>query len=169
MKTKMIAYWTTTIIVALELLVGGLTDLIHGRAVLFVGQPVAEVLAHLGYPAYLLTILGLWKIPGAIALLVPRFPRLKEWAYAGTFFEVTGAAASNAAAGDIASAFWLLIFAALVLASWALRPQSRTLGVIFSVRVRERTGAIALLQPVLHKNSHLGSTARLVDDNVRVD
>jgi len=53
-------------------------------------------LARLGYPPYLLTIFAVWKLPGALALLVPRprFPRLKEWAYAGAFFNYTGAAAS---------------------------------------------------------------------------
>ncbi|HEX4206111.1 MAG TPA: DoxX family protein [Ktedonobacteraceae bacterium] len=127
---KLIGYWAITISVALELLVGGVTDLVHGREVLFVGQPVVEVLAQLGYPVYLLTILGVWKLLGAIVLLAPRFPRLKEWAYAGTFFEATGAAASWVIHGDNASALGLLIFAALVLASWALRPPSRTLGVL---------------------------------------
>src|SRR6266700_6388189 len=121
-KLKGIGYWATTIIIALELLAGGVTDLIHGPALLFVGEPVVSVLAQLGYPVYLLTILGVWKLLGAIALLMPRFPRLKEWAYAGAFFEMTGAAASHAARGDNASALGLLIFAALILASWALRP-----------------------------------------------
>jgi uncharacterized membrane protein YphA (DoxX/SURF4 family) len=135
MKAKMIGYWATTIIVVLELLGGGVTDLVHGREVLFVGQPVVEVLVQLGYPVYLLTILGVWKVLGAIALLVPRFPRLKEWAYAGTFFEFSGAAASWAMRGDNASAMGLLIFAAFAVASWALRPQSRTLGVLFPVKI----------------------------------
>jgi uncharacterized membrane protein YphA (DoxX/SURF4 family) len=135
-SSKMIGYWAITIIVALELLVGGVTDLVHGREVLVVGQPVVLVLAPLGYPVYLLTILGVWKLLGAIALLAPRFPRLKEWAYAGTFFEMTGAAASHVARGDNASALGLLIFAALILASWALRPPSRTLGVLFQARAR---------------------------------
>jgi uncharacterized membrane protein YphA (DoxX/SURF4 family) len=135
-KLKVIGYWTTTTIVVLELLAGGMTDLVHGREVLFVGQPVVLDLAQLGYPAYLLTILGVWKLLGAIALLMPRFPRLKEWAYAGTFFEATGAAASWVMHGDNTSALGLLIFAALVLASWALRPQSRTLGVLFPEKLR---------------------------------
>jgi uncharacterized membrane protein YphA (DoxX/SURF4 family) len=134
MKLKVIGYWATTTIVALELLAGGVTNLVHGREVLVVGQPVVLVLAQLGYPVYLLTILGVWKLLGAIALLVPRFPRLKEWAYAGAFFEMTGAAASHAARGDNASALGLLMFAALILASWALRPPGRTLGVLFPAR-----------------------------------
>jgi uncharacterized membrane protein YphA (DoxX/SURF4 family) len=136
-SSKVIGYWATTTVIALELLAGGVTDLVHGGTGLFVGEPVVLVLAHLGYPVYLLTILGVWKLLGAIALLVPRFPRLKEWAYAGTFFELTGAAASGAARGDdIGTAIWLLAFAVLVLASWALRPPGRTLGVLFPARIR---------------------------------
>jgi uncharacterized membrane protein YphA (DoxX/SURF4 family) len=133
--SKMIGYWTTTIIVTLELLAGGVTDLIHGPELLFAGDPVALVLTHLGYPVYLLTILGVWKLLGAIALLVPRFPRLKEWAYAGTFFVYVMAAASWAACGGgVSNLIGPLVFAMLTLVSWALRPSSRTLGVIHPAR-----------------------------------
>ena len=134
MKTKVMSYWVTTIIVVFELLAGGLTDLVHGRTGLVTGEPVTEVLAHLGYPVYLLTILGVWKLLGAITLLAPRFPRLKEWAYAGSFFVYAGAVASGMVRGlDNPGTFiWPpLIFAVLTLASWALRPQSRILGVLF--------------------------------------
>ena len=135
MKLKVIGYWATTIIVALELLAGGVADLVHGPTLLFAGDPVVLVVAQLGYPVYLLTILGVWKLLGAIALLMPRFPRLKEWAYAGTFVEMTGAAASWAArGGGMGDIIWPLAFAVLTLASWALRPQSRTLGVLFPAR-----------------------------------
>ncbi len=135
MKLKMIGYWATTIIVALELLAGGVTDLIHGPTLLFVGDPVVLVLAQLGYPVYLLTILGVWKLLGAIALLVPRFPRLKEWAYAGTFIELTGAAASWVARrSGMDDLIGPLALAVLTLASWALRPPGRILGVLFPAR-----------------------------------
>lgn len=81
-------------------------------------------IVHLGYPVYFVTILGLWKVLGSIAVLAPRFPRLKEWAYAGIFFNMTGAAASHAVCRD---ATWhvavTLTFAALSMVSWALRPQ----------------------------------------------
>ena len=138
MKTKLISYWVTTIFTSLELLAGGVTDLMHGRTALVAGEPVAEVLAHLGYPVYLLTILGVWRLLGAIALLLPRFPRLKEWAYAGTFIELTGAAASWAArGGGMGDLIGPLAFAVLTLASWALRPPGRTLGVFLPER---RTG-----------------------------
>ncbi|MGO8947326.1 MAG: DoxX family protein [Ktedonobacterales bacterium] len=141
MKTRVIAYWVTTTIVALELLAGGATDLVHGREMLVAGDPVVLVLARLGYPVYLLTILGWWKVLGAIVLLAPRLPRLKEWAYAGTFFEMTGASASAAIRGDSADLIAPLVFAILALASWALRPQSRTLGVLFPSRGEKRVEA----------------------------
>ena len=76
--SRMIGYWTTAFIVTLELLAGSVTDLIHGRELLFVGDPVVLVLAQLRYPVYLLTILGVWRLLGAIALLVPRYPRRKR-------------------------------------------------------------------------------------------
>jgi uncharacterized membrane protein YphA (DoxX/SURF4 family) len=131
MKLKVIGYWATTAVIAFELLLGGLTDLVHGGASLVAGEPVAEILTHLGYPVYVLTILGLWKLPGGIALLVPGFPRLKEWAYAGAFFVYIGAAASGVVRGrdDPATLIWgPLLFAVITLASWALRPPDRTLG-----------------------------------------
>ncbi len=134
-SSKVIGYWATTIIVTLELLAGGVTDLIHGPALLFAGDPVVLALEQLGYPAYLLMILGVWKLLGAIALLVPRFPRLKEWAYAGTLFVYVGAAASLAArGGGMGDLIAPLAFAVLTLASWALRPPGRILGVLFQAR-----------------------------------
>ncbi len=94
---------------------------------------VADVITHLGYPVYLLTILGVWKLAGGVTLLAPGFPRLKEWAYAGIFFELTGAAASFVARGEITGDLIApLVLSGLAVASWALRPQSRTLGVLFS-------------------------------------
>ena len=94
----------------------------------------------LGYPVYFIMIIGYWKVLGGIALLVPRLPRLKEWAYAGIFFNMTGAAVSHAVSGDYGIyAFHLIVtlFLAIVtLASWALRPQSRTLGVLFPAKTR---------------------------------
>ena len=127
MKTKEIAYWMTTTLIALETLAGGVTDLVHGRTMLVSGPLVVDVVTHLGYPVYLLAILGAWKVLGGITLLLPRLPRLKEWAYAGIFFELTGAAASHAARGNWSELTAPLILAALTVASWALRPPNRTL------------------------------------------
>jgi uncharacterized membrane protein YphA (DoxX/SURF4 family) len=77
---------------------------------------------------YFATILGIWKLLGAIVIVIPRFPRLKEWAYAGFFFDLTGAAASHAFSGDgPALIAQPLLFLALVIPWWALRPSSRKL------------------------------------------
>jgi uncharacterized membrane protein YphA (DoxX/SURF4 family) len=131
-KIKEIGYWTATITVLGELVIGGIVSLCHGRAWL-IGKPIDETMQHLGYAGYVVKILGAWKLLGAIALLVPRFPRLKEWAYAGTFINMTSAAASHAACGDnMDTIIRPLIFAIFTLASWALRPQSRVLGALFS-------------------------------------
>jgi uncharacterized membrane protein YphA (DoxX/SURF4 family) len=128
MKAKTIVYWTATILVALPIGSGGVAQLVQ-----YLGNPNGVVPALL-YPMYFFAILGVWKVLGAIAILVPRFPRLKEWAYAGIFFDLTGAAASCAAVGGYgAYGFHVispLILAALTMASWALRPPSRTLGVL---------------------------------------
>ncbi|HUY99167.1 MAG TPA: DoxX family protein [Thermomicrobiaceae bacterium] len=129
MNTRVIVYWVATTLIALETLIGGVTDLVHGRQVLLVGVPVADIVTNLGYPVYVLTILGLLKIPGAIVVLLPGWPRLKEWAYAGIVFEMAGAAASYVAHDhDAGSAVGILVIAGLALLSWALRPPSRTLG-----------------------------------------
>jgi uncharacterized membrane protein YphA (DoxX/SURF4 family) len=131
MKAKSIAYWATTILVAF-FMSGGVAQILQFRA-----KPHG-IVPELGYPMYFFLILGIWKVLGAIAILVPRFPRLKEWAYAGIFFDLTGAAASCAAVGGYgAYAFHViapLIIAGLAVASWSLRPQSRTVGVLIPAK-----------------------------------
>lgn len=114
-------YWLTTILAALLFTVPGIGLL--GRVPHF-----TEDMAHLGYPLYFLTFLGLWKILGALAILVPRFPRLKEWAYAGMMFDVSGAVVSRAVMGDEAVKVLMpFVVGCLVAASWMLRPHGRTL------------------------------------------
>ncbi|HEY3989571.1 MAG TPA: DoxX family protein [Acidobacteriaceae bacterium] len=115
-----IAYWLFTIVLAFEMAAGALWDLLRI-------EYVRVVLTHLGYPLYLLDILGVWRIPCALVLLVPRFPRLKEWAYAGAIFNYTGAVASHLLAGDRAGWAGPLVLAAFTLASWMLRPETRRL------------------------------------------
>ena len=127
MKAKNITYWTTTVLIAFFIGSGGVAQLAR------VPGTVDGFVHILGYPRYFVTILGFWKVLGAIAILVPRFPRLKEWAYAGIFFDLTGAAASSAAVGGSGGIYAFHILAPLVLAvvavaSWALRPESRTIG-----------------------------------------
>jgi DoxX-like family len=121
MKLKSISYWVITIVVAFCIGSGGAAEL--------AGVPgTVDGLVRLGYPAYFVTIIGFWKLLGSIAILAPGFPRLKEWAYAGIFFNMTGAAATSVFVGV---APWHLIvdlvLAALTIASWALRPASRRL------------------------------------------
>ncbi len=132
MKTKSITYWTTTGLVAFFIGGGGLAQIWQFQA-----SPHG-VVPQLGYPMYFFAILGFWKVLGAIAILAPRFPRLKEWAYAGIFFDLTGAAVSCAAVGGYgAYAFHVLaplIIAGLTVASWALRPESRTIGILFPAK-----------------------------------
>ena len=113
-------YWITTALLAAELVLGGIWD------VLRVPQ-VHVIIDRLGYPSYFLVILGIWKLLGAVAVIVPRFPRLKEWAYAGVVFDLTGALASNIASGvtDTGTIAYLLLMMAVTAASWALRPPSR--------------------------------------------
>jgi len=126
-KGKNIAYWTTTGLIAFFIGSGGAAQVAQ-----YLGNPHG-VVPVLGYPMYFFAILGFWKVLGAIAILVPRYPRLKEWAYAGIFFDLTGAVASVAAVGVYgAYAFHILaplILTGITVASWALRPESRTIGV----------------------------------------
>jgi uncharacterized membrane protein YphA (DoxX/SURF4 family) len=128
MKSKKVTYWITTALIAFFIGSGGAAQLVQ-----YFANPHG-VLPQLGYPMYFFAILGFWKVLGAIAILVPRFPRLKEWAYAGIFFDLTGAAASCASVGGYgAYGFHIiapLVLAVIMVASWALRPESRTLGTL---------------------------------------
>jgi hypothetical protein len=121
-KIEKTAYWTTTGLSAVPLIATGIIDTLAPPDAL-------ALLAHLGYPAYFAAIIGAWKLLGGIVVLAPRLPRLKEWAYAGIFFDLTGAAISHAASGDGPGKVGVpLVLAALAFASWVLRPDSRKLG-----------------------------------------
>src|SRR5215467_9090039 len=129
MTLKLIGYWGATAFFALLMVLLAMGEL----------SPNNDTF-QIRIPAYLLTILAVWKLLGVIALLVPGFPRLKEWAYAGFFFDLTGAAVSGFVRGgypDPGTVIWMPIILILIdLASWALRPPSRTLGVLFPRRQR---------------------------------
>jgi uncharacterized membrane protein YphA (DoxX/SURF4 family) len=125
-KTRKTLYWVTTAILVLALAAGGFAG---------VAQIPENVqgLSRLGYPAYFGVIIGFWKMAGAIALLLPGMTRLKEWAYAGIFFNMTGAMVSHALIGDgVSHLIAPMFFTLLAIASWALRPQSRTIGKLFT-------------------------------------
>jgi uncharacterized membrane protein YphA (DoxX/SURF4 family) len=118
-RTRNIAYWMTTILGPASFVVGGVMHILRTDEVMM-------NLHHLGYPDYFATILGIWKVLGAIAVVIPGYPRLKVLAYAGFFFDLTGAAASRAFIGDgFGDVVAPLVFLAVVGASWALRPASR--------------------------------------------
>lgn len=120
-KPPKIIYWISTIWLALGMLSSGIVQLFN------VKSETAFIL-ELGYPVYFLTILGIGKILGVVALLIPGFPLLKEWAYAGFFFAMSGAVFSHIASGnpmtETAPALLLLI---LTIVSWYFRPPSRKL------------------------------------------
>ncbi len=118
-RLRAAGYWAATACVAAELGVGGVWDIARLPF-------VADVIAHLGYPSYFLVLLGTWKVLGAAALLVPRRPLLKEWAYAGAFFTYTGAMISHLTTGYHRPEVAVLgVMTALTITSWALRPASR--------------------------------------------
>jgi uncharacterized membrane protein YphA (DoxX/SURF4 family) len=124
LRGKMVAYWTVTLLLAVALMLSGI-----GQLMQYGGN--VELVTNLGYPLYILTILGIWKVLGVIVLVVPGFTRLKEWVYAGIFFLMTGAALSHAFVNDYGdNGFHIILplsYAALNIASWALRPKSRML------------------------------------------
>jgi len=130
---KRIVYWVATTLIGLETLAGGVTDLMRGRTSVVSGPFVLDVITHLGYPPYFLMILGTWKVLGGIVLFAPGLPRLKEWAYAGIVFELTGAAASWVLHGDPGDEWTApIVLTGLAVVSWALRPSGRVLGTVFA-------------------------------------
>ncbi len=139
MRIKLTSYWVVTAFLLFNVLAGAVAELTQQKG-------NVEGMIFLGYPLYFMMILGVWKVLGTIALFVPRFPRLKEWAYAGIFFNMSGAAISHAVRGDAAwHVYYTGFLAVLTIASWALRPQSRTLGSIFPAKTHA-SSTNALLQ-----------------------
>ena len=120
-KRKLIWYWIITILLSFCIFSGGLAQAFQVKGVVQGFKP-------LGYPTYFISIIGIWKVLGIIAILIPKFKLLKEWAYAGLIFNYTGAAISHLVMGDgSGSLIAPIIFIALVVCSWALRPSSRRL------------------------------------------
>jgi hypothetical protein len=121
-KRDKIIYWTATIWLVLGMLSTGLVQLFKAKE----GQGGVDMITHLGYPVYLLTLLAMWKFFGVVAILIPKFPLLKEWAYAGFFFIMSGAIFSHIASGDAANElFPSLLLLALTVVSWYFRPADR--------------------------------------------
>lgn len=120
-KRNKIIYWIATAWLALGMLSTGIVQLIRM-------EEEVETFTQLGYPIYFLTLLGAWKIAGVAAVLVPKFPLLKEWAYAGFFFAMSGALFSHIASGhSAAEMFGPLLLLLLTVVSWYFRPAGRKL------------------------------------------
>lgn len=118
-KRDKIIYWVSTAWLALGMLSTGIVQLIKTKE-------EVDNITHLGYPAYLLTILAIWKILGVITVLIPKFALLKEWAYAGFFFAMSGAVVSHIISGNpIAKIFPALLLLVLTIISWYFRPTNR--------------------------------------------
>lgn len=118
-KRNKIIYWISTLWLALGMTSTGIVQLVPIKE-------EAEMIERLGYPLYFLTLLGVWKLLGVIAILIPKFVLLKEWAYAGFFFAMSGAIVSHLAIGDDASAlFGPLLLIVLSVISWYFRPETR--------------------------------------------
>jgi len=124
MRTKKISYWIATIWLSLGMVSTGIVQLLK------MDQDVNRM-RELNYPIYLLTLLGIWKILGVIAVLIPKFPILKEWAYAGFFFAMSGAIFSHIASGSpMQEIFPSLLLLVLTVVSWYLRPENRKVAAI---------------------------------------
>ncbi len=118
---RAIGYWGCTILMAASFLSGGIGHLLQVPQVI-------QGITSLGYPLYFVILLGVWKVLGAFAILLPRLPLLKEWAYAGIIFELTGASVSQfAGGGDLRHIIVPLLLALLAVGSWWLRPADRRL------------------------------------------
>lgn len=119
-KAPKIIYWIATVWLSLGMLSTGVVQLLH------VKEDV-ELILKLRYPLYFLTILGIWKILGVVAVLVPKFPLVKEWAYAGFFFAMSGAIFSHLASGSANEIFPSTLLLVLTVVSWYFRPADRKL------------------------------------------
>lgn len=118
-KRNKIIFWVSTIWLSLGMLSTGIVQLIRM-------EEEVDMMTNLGYPIYFLTILGIWKILGVTAVLLPKFPLIKEWAYAGFFFTMSGAVISHIAVGDSATElFGPILLIVLTVISWYFRPVER--------------------------------------------
>lgn len=115
-----ILYWITTVLLCFSLTASGFMHL-------SLNPMMVEGMAEMGYPTYFMQIIGTWKVLAVVALLAPGFPRLKEWAYAGVFFLLTGAFVSHAVAQGPAAGIPNIVLILMLIASYALRPEGRRL------------------------------------------
>jgi uncharacterized membrane protein YphA (DoxX/SURF4 family) len=141
-KRNKIIYWIATLWLVSGMLSSGVLQLFKAKMDGALSPPGVFGITHLGYPVYFLTILGIWKILGVGAILIPKFPLLKEWAYAGFFFVVTGAAYSHVAVGDsMKELFPALLLLVMTVLSWYFRPGERKIVSVDQYSHRQEFGA----------------------------
>ncbi len=129
-KRNKIIYWIATLWLALGMFSTGMVQLLRVESEGALSPPGVWGIKQLGYPVYFLTILAIWKLLGVVAVLIPKFPLLKEWAYAGFFFIMTGALFSHISTGSAVSEFFpSLLLLVLTVVSWYFRPAERKLAV----------------------------------------
>ncbi|MBS1681497.1 MAG: DoxX family protein [Bacteroidetes bacterium] len=125
-KRNKIIYWIATVWLCAGMGATGVQQLMKVQLEGALSPPGVYGIKELGYPLYFLTILGVWKILSVIALLVPKFPLVKEWAYAGIVFLLTGAIFSHlAVAHTLAELFPAGLLLVLTGLSWYFRPIER--------------------------------------------
>jgi uncharacterized membrane protein YphA (DoxX/SURF4 family) len=118
-KANKIIYWIATVWLSLGMVSSAIVQLTRVKE-------AVDQFEHLGYPIYLLAILGVWKLLGVVAILIPKYPLVKEWAYAGFFFVTSGALISHLAMSDpIGDIFPALLLLVLTVVSWYFRPAPR--------------------------------------------
>src|SRR3569833_972508 len=121
-KRDKIIYWIFTVWLALGLVSTGAVQILRTKS----GAGGADSVARLSYPMYVMTIIGVWKILGVIAVLIPKFPLLKEWAYAGFFFVMSGAVVSHLVVGSpLSETLPAVLLLVLTIISWYFRPAER--------------------------------------------
>jgi len=116
-KIKTIAYWISTALVIAVMSISGGMAITHAA-------PMMKALAHLGYPPYFINLLGVAKVAGVCAFLVPGMPKLKEWAYVGFAITIISAAYSHLLSGDGWMALDPLFFSAMLVTSYLTRPMA---------------------------------------------
>jgi hypothetical protein len=140
-RIRIVTFWTFTFLLVFELVAGSVWNRVRI-------EWIQVQLHHLGYPPFFAYINGLWQMGAAAAIIAPGFPRLKEWAYAGSFFHFSGAVSSHLLAGDfVPVSIWVtpLVFLTFVVVSWALRPADRRLP---DAQLAPETRTLAWAMPV---------------------
>lgn len=120
-RRDLIIYWIATALFTFGMTASGISQILGLKE-------MNEIMIHLGYPLYLMPLLGVWKLMGVIAVLVPNYKLLKEWSYAGFFFLLSGALISHIVMGNSGKSILGPLFQIIFLCiSWYFRPENRKL------------------------------------------